>query len=407
MAPTFDQTTVMGPAMTITPRKPTDPPPFTLVTNKFKWRQQVRTWVRIVKRMSDGGCKIAKATNSALGDSLYLAVDESSRYLLDHALHTGELSLDPAEDDPDQSKMIEKILDIVAEESPTESIKRLVSMMQDVHQCVRHNNESPIVFARRFKGLASLYLNNCHSGNTIQDSQLFAMILLQNAKLPETTMNHLILQLISESTTKGSSHISENVTLSEVKVKSIMHSTANIASTLAQEHADISICQQMINQTSEDLRIILELHDKRTKEFKNIPNLTLNAAARAVSEISVNLTDGSEKSLHGTMLGKRVIHHQPEPSSNNKRRIPIGEGPKANSNCKACGKKGHWWKDQPACVAEMKKRFSQSSDKPRHSSNQNDEPKQTAHAINASMVQHDDTDVISAQPKEKKSFFRH
>jgi hypothetical protein len=192
----------MDPGNRTTPRKPTEPPLFTSDTDKFKWRKDVRSWVRLVKRMAQGGCSKAKAVNNALGESLYLAVDDAGRNKLDRAIASGILTMDSEEAEMDQEDIVNTIIKVIAADSPTDGIKRLVSMLQDVHSCKRKQSEDPASYARRFEGLASLYLNNCHSHSADQDSQLFAMILLENAQLPAGTFDNIILQLISTANTR-------------------------------------------------------------------------------------------------------------------------------------------------------------------------------------------------------------
>ncbi|CAN8071210.1 unnamed protein product [Agarophyton chilense] len=297
--------------------------------------------------MATGGCKHAKATQSALGNNLYLAVDELTRYLLDHAIETGILDLKPDVTDPLQCKMIDTFISIVAEDTPTESVQRLVSMLQNVHNCTRKYSESSSTYARWFKGRASLYLNNCSKRNFMQDTQLFAMILLKNIRLPEITLNYIILQLISEASlvTRKTPEILSIKRTSLVYLRNelsvILDSVSSDNGTVDDAWSSVSLSVNHLDMIYEDTGVV------RNQESTMLPKISLDAATRRVSEVIVsvpgeshNSTEVAPRATLGSMLGKR--HYG---SDDRKRQIPRGEGPKASSPCCAYGKVGHWWKD--------------------------------------------------------------
>lgn len=109
---------------------------------------------------------------------------------------------------------------------------------------------------------------------------------------------------------------------------------------------------------------------RKNDEARNVPQLSLDAAVRAVSENSLKIDNPPALAI---MLGKRSYPpaRRVGPSSrmatgHTRRQVPIGEGSKANSKCRACGKIGHWWKDRPECKEEMKKQFAASRQKERN-----------------------------------------
>ena len=50
--------------------------------------------------------------------------------------------------------------------------------------CIKTKGEEPHAFSRTFQGLAKRYLNMWSSSHGMQESQGFAVLLLENAKLP-------------------------------------------------------------------------------------------------------------------------------------------------------------------------------------------------------------------------------
>lgn len=79
---------------------------------------------------------------NSLGIMLYSAMHFSFVQVIDRAVATGELQMVCDDDDVvtiDQKKVVEKIIDLVAKDSVTDGIRRLVRMSQDVHSCKRKN----------------------------------------------------------------------------------------------------------------------------------------------------------------------------------------------------------------------------------------------------------------------------
>eukprot|EP00737_Agarophyton_chilense_P000191 gb/GEZJ01000219.1/.p2 GENE.gb/GEZJ01000219.1/~~gb/GEZJ01000219.1/.p2 ORF type:complete len:409 (-),score=32.31 gb/GEZJ01000219.1/:2922-4148(-) len=346
MALKSNDLTVMGPAMTVSPRKPTDPPPFDSTTVKFKWRNKVCHWGRIVKRMSDGGFKYARATWSALVDTLYLAVDDSVKQLLDHTILEGFLSLDRSEDDEDSSKMIEKMLNIVAEDTPTENVKRLVMMMKNIHQCTRAATETPIEYARRFQGLASIYLTHSNAGNSTQNGQLFSMLLIENARLPEATTNHIVLQLVNDTTQRPFSDLKEKISVSQFRLRKLDEEMRAIRQGIDTPSMNIEDVRAHLSSGETILEAICN-DDLKLRQQENRIHITLDAAVRAISEITVSTTPTTKTPFIPTVT--TMLGAQEKSPGGLKDRTRFAER-KAVTTCRACGQRGHWWRDRPSCT---------------------------------------------------------
>lgn len=95
-----------------------------------------------------------------------------------------------------QKKTFENLSFIVAKDSPTDRIRRLVSVIKDVYTCRVGNDDSFEQFAERFRGHPQTYLNRCHSTQAIKN-QKFAMIVLEYATRPTTPFNNIVGLLVS------------------------------------------------------------------------------------------------------------------------------------------------------------------------------------------------------------------
>lgn len=344
--------TVMGPAVTAAPRKSYDPPPFTADVDKFKWRSEVRSWARYIRKLAKNECTKSKARASALGEALYDVVDESAQHELDHAIATGILDLDPEENGPSQDDILETIMKIIAPDSPTESVKRISTMMMNIHACKRGDNEGLAAYTRRFRGLAKLYLNHSNSGPSTQDSQIFAMTLLENAHIPETTYDYIVLQMINEAKEESRDSTLEVVSFSKMKLSRMVDQLEELIPPLT---SIASLPEDLLNKfkTIVDQEKRLLAHRQIGNEH-SIANISLDKASSALLQLKRDIATTVHRR---SLLGQR----QRAPGSSNfgklntkKQRIPAGQGPKANTECRACGLIGHWWRDRPECREKMK-----------------------------------------------------
>jgi len=163
---------------------------------------------RIVKKLAKGGDSRAQGVASALGEALYAVLDESSRSRVDEVIAHGVIKFDTEEEDSEQApkEIVNLIIELIAQDSPTDGIKRLVKMSQDVYDCIRKSSETPADFACRFRGLASRYLTHCYSEHAHHDdhlSQNFATLMIENARLSSSTYNAVVAHLVATSKEQG------------------------------------------------------------------------------------------------------------------------------------------------------------------------------------------------------------
>lgn len=301
------------------------------------------------------------------------------------------------------------MLDIVAEDTPTENVKRLVVMMHDIHKCIRQSKESPIAFARRFKGLACLYMTNCNTGSSARDGQLFAMLLIENAHLPDSTTNHIILQLVNDTTKNPSSRISQNVSIPQARLSSIQQHSDALTLALQQSPMDIAGIKSYAHEIDHALAQVNEANRARQQENAQI-HITLDAAVRAVSEINISSSSDMKltaANIHPPAVG--AMMGTPPNFKQSKIRDKFSDR-KANSTCRACGQKGHWWRDRPACTQEVMERSS--GQPPSQAKFEYRKRKHPRHDSPLDSRPNNDRATIS-QPQEQhplpssKSFFRH
>lgn len=386
---TDEDARVMGPDGTAAPNnRILVAPRLVVTTDKLKWRTEVRMWATSVELYAEGGDTRSKGMMSALGITLYHAVDESFRSKLDRAIAAGILKLRPAgNENPKkvQHEAVEAIIQIVAKDSVTDSIRRLVQMMRDIYACRRKATETPETFSRRFQGLALKYLNHCSSSSTEKDSQNFAMLLLENADIPSTVYSSIVTQLVSKANERGQANDDEICLATKSTLEGMKH------------HAQQSVMKykNWRNSTSPQLPpiesdIILSNFELITNEIHKIIqhnecnrdtdrakfSITLGDAADALADVKVDdvntPTSTQPTRVQGTLLGKRYAstpHYGQNKSS--RTHIPVGTGPKANSKCRSCNQIGHWWRD-PIC--------------PKFSDNMRNESNRTTHRHD--MTQH-------------------
>ena len=297
---------------------------------------------------------------------------------MDSATEAGMFVLEPEENqETDPMETFEKIIALIAKDSVTETVRRLVSMLKQVYACKREQNESTAVYANRFEAIARRYLNNCSYMTALQDSQNFAMLILENANLPDESYNTVISQTVTKAKERG---------ISEEPVVSVPQ---EIFKKLKEEHdACLEKCQQRSpteSSRNENLKKEqsneIQTHLKKASEIfakqrrieadrditqKSGIRLTLDDAIEAIIEVKVGGSASQRDPLNnelktGSLLGKHTYTDK-EPQyngtgpENGKRRkyIPSGEGLKKNSRCKMCKQIGHWWTDAECIFNKIK-----------------------------------------------------
>ena len=87
---------------------------------------------------------------------------------------------------------------LIGHETPIESTTRLLTAYKAVHACTRYPNEPIDRFTVRYRGAASHYMDLANVASKSQDSQLLAMVLLENAQLTPDTLQGAKLQLVQK-----------------------------------------------------------------------------------------------------------------------------------------------------------------------------------------------------------------
>lgn len=405
--------TVMGPEGDSHPKGLYEPPKLTAKTDKFLWRQAVRIWTQKIKSFAKGGDNKAKGLANSLGITLYSAMDYSFVQVLDNAIANDELKLvsdDDEEETINQKDVVEKIIDLVAKDSVTDGVRRLVKMTQNVHGCRREKSETFEAYAERFRGLAQMYLNHCRSRDTNQDSQNFAMLLLENARLTTSTFNNIVSILIADAKNKSDTQI-EVVCMSKTKYNAIESSCKEsielwnmyTMQSNAPNEVDPAVTEQQVQASLEKHKTTIEnakSTKSRLRQEDRVPYaISLEDAVAALKDIKTNdaqqgddpkpvpdakspayhttaesVNHGKKGILNGTMMTKRN-GYQGRNEDNHfdgngyrkrpKAYIPANTGVKAHSRCIECGEHGHWRGDKECSIRRIDKRVRFDTDKTR------------------------------------------
>lgn len=267
-------------------------------------------------------------------------------------------------------KVIQQIIDIVAKDSPTEGIRRLVQMMRSVYACTRKTGESPAIYARRFQSLALDYLNHCDAVAAEQDSQNFAMLLLENAKVPSSVYSTMITQMVASA---SNPHKTADNTIYVIS-KNTLHAKLSKANLLLEPEGSSSSPDSAARDMKDLITTAINSNERHSQEDHTSFRVTLDNAVEVLTDIKVDDADAKTgnpktKSLD-SLPGKRRYpegnerqdEHRPfSRYPRNKGRIPYGQGPKAESNCRACNRPNHWYKD-PECLLNVMRSIMQGKD---------------------------------------------
>jgi hypothetical protein len=179
----------------VVPRKPDEAPPLYPGADHFRWSRQVSAWVSYIQRRAEAGDKTCKSHAATLSDLLYAAVHPSYQKVLELAKST---TLDFFVSTEKQIGVVQEIVRLIGYETAIEAISRLLKAYKAVHACIRYPNEPLDKFAVRYRGVASNYTDLANVSCNSQDSQLLAMVLLENAQLIPDTLQRAKLQLVQQ-----------------------------------------------------------------------------------------------------------------------------------------------------------------------------------------------------------------
>jgi hypothetical protein len=179
----------------VAPRKPEEAPPLYPGADRFRWRRQVVAWMSYIQRRADAGDKTCKSHAATLSDLLYAAAHPSYQKVLELAKSASLYFSVPTEKQPD---VVQRIVRLIGYETPIEATSRLLAAYKAVHACIRYPNETLDRFTVRYRGVASNDMDLANVDCSSQDSQLLAMVLLENAQLTPDTLQGAKLQLVQQ-----------------------------------------------------------------------------------------------------------------------------------------------------------------------------------------------------------------
>ena len=349
----MDLFTVMGPGGRETPRDLMQPPKFDDQSDKYQWRNDVRLWVRLVRKLAKGGDMKALALSKALAEALYLSVNAASKHKLDYQINAGFLKMDDATTDEEQDDAIACIVNLLAKISPHESVKRISKMMRNIYTCRRQNSESPHDYAKRFECLVSQYLNHCHKTSSDQDNQVFVMVLLENSALPQSVQDNLILHLTTCAQNTSDLDAPSKISIPRDTFASIQEQVKNIESNATLNNP--GNIERYVSQLNSILTSIDE-STKRIASTDRVQNyIRLEDAIAAISQIEHEVTPVAEKksitvpdtqpprnALMSTPRSPPTFRNQQDQHNWKRRRYNGPPRDKKNTRCHACGDLGHW-----------------------------------------------------------------
>lgn len=166
--------------------------------------KDVRHWACTVLACAEGGDTEAKGMLSALWMSLFRSLSASRQQIAEKAVNTGEIVIDSIDPTYPTSKLdvIDPIINLVAKDTSTDTIRRLSRLNKEASSCTRKINESTTAFIERFILPAQAYLNITNADHTSAESQNLAMTRLTNAKLTQETFSSVMSNLVCNTKSK-------------------------------------------------------------------------------------------------------------------------------------------------------------------------------------------------------------
>lgn len=94
-----------------------------------------------------------------------------------------------------QEEYLRIVLDKVAFDTPTEAVNRIAEVFAKTHSCKRGASEGISTYVAHFRGAASHYLSLSKLSPRSRESQLLALVMIENVGLDATTQANVKLQL--------------------------------------------------------------------------------------------------------------------------------------------------------------------------------------------------------------------
>jgi hypothetical protein len=133
-----------------------DPPVFN-IAEKWEYRNGVQRWAKLVATLALAGNKEAKAVSAALTEALIASLPDEQQSLVKASVASGDINPDPMAF-KGQLRSVQKVIVLVAIDSPTEHVDRVAASFETLSSCKREKNEAVRKFATRFYSKAQTYL---------------------------------------------------------------------------------------------------------------------------------------------------------------------------------------------------------------------------------------------------------
>jgi hypothetical protein len=106
-------------------------PPVFNIAEKLEYRNGVQRWANLVATLALAGNKEAKAVSAALTESLIASLPDKQQSLVKASVASGDINLNPMTF-KGQLRLVQKVLVLIASESPTEHVDRVAASFEAV-----------------------------------------------------------------------------------------------------------------------------------------------------------------------------------------------------------------------------------------------------------------------------------
>lgn len=165
-------------------------------------------------------------------------------------------------------------------------------------------------------------------------------MLLQNADLTADTRNSIIFQLTTGAALRKGHDIPKLVEVDKEDIRAISH---------AVKETETATTKEAMTAAIESMKGNIGAIENRAARVasEQTPSILFSEAANAIKQVKITKEPAPENS---TFLSKRSF--EPETEYNPMKRTRLDEI-KARTKCMACGRLGHWFKDNPRCAKMM------------------------------------------------------
>jgi hypothetical protein len=355
------------------PRKPDEAPPLYPGADRLRWRRQVLAWVSYIQRRAATGDKVCKSHAATLADLLYAAVHPSYQKIIELEKSTTINFSAPTEKQPE---VVQEIVRLIGHETPIETTTRLLTAYKAVHACTRYPNEPIDRFTVRYRGAASHYMDLANVASNSQDSQLLAMVLLENAQLTPDTLQGAKLQLVQQSQQRAALSGSSAIDVAKkhsTKCTSMLDTLLSLPGNSPEDHIGISPSTYILS--SEQRETLLDGVSSLNESFRqsDVPHEPFSLQesptpifledAVLVLQTFTSPTETPFKTVPSishmapSLFSNQplVMHHQPPGPNYNIRRENTNHGNslKKRTRCHACHRFGHW-KGDTSCPSSKR-----------------------------------------------------